>query len=200
MDLLQRIQRWYTINCNGDWEHIYGISITNVDNPGWQVTIDLQETCLEKASLPMQPTQERSPTNWILYYVDNHEFTASGGPENLTEILSYFLDTFLPKHIDPAFTLDVHLPVRGYENRLWLKAEAKMLSESMVEIVAIADQGQAHFYEWSNDIELDLLNSLTDTLSELQIDYALGDRIEPCVFQAEDNILRTFLVASSTGR
>lgn len=27
-----------------DWEHSYGLNIINLDNPGWAVTIDLEET------------------------------------------------------------------------------------------------------------------------------------------------------------
>lgn len=194
MDLLQRLQRWYTINCNGDWEHGYGISITNVDNPGWVVSIELKDTCVREVTFDYQ-TVERTTTNWVGYSVKDGVFEGSGGPENLTEILSYFLDTFLPAHIDPECTLVISLPVRGYENRLWLKAEARMLSESMVEIISIADPNQSQFYEWGSDGDLNLFGELEDSLSKLQLYYALGDKVEPQVFQAVDNMLRTFLVA-----
>src|ERR1700722_12742042 len=40
------LQRWYKIHCNGDWEHSYGIQIDTLDNPGWTITIDLQDTDL----------------------------------------------------------------------------------------------------------------------------------------------------------
>ncbi|HEX8425051.1 immunity 53 family protein [Hymenobacter sp.] len=197
MDLLNRIQRWYTINCNGDWEHSYGVSIATLDNPGWSVILDLQETCLENAVLPQQPTQERSPTDWVSWHIENYKFIAYGGPQNLSEILSYFLEIFLPAHIDPTCTLEIHLPVRGYENRLWLKAEAKMLSESVVEIIAIADRQHPQSYEWGLDVDLDLLNEPEYSLLELQVDYVLSDKAEPYVFQSDDNMLRTFLVAPS---
>ncbi|MBO0359993.1 immunity 53 family protein [Hymenobacter sp. BT186] len=202
MDLLQRIQRWYTINCNGDWEHDYGISVWHgisvqtLDNPGWIVSIDLEDTCVKQADLPYV-LHERNTTDWFGYKVENGKFEGVGGPENLSEILSYFLDTFLPAHIDPTCTLEIHLPVLGYENRLWLKAEAKMLSESVVEITAVADRQHSQSYEWGLDTDLDLLNELESSLSELQVDYVLGDNAEPYVFQSNDNMLRTFLVAPS---
>jgi hypothetical protein len=41
---LERLQRWYLGECNGDWEHSYGVRIDTLDNPGWIVTIDLHET------------------------------------------------------------------------------------------------------------------------------------------------------------
>jgi hypothetical protein len=30
---------WYTKQCNGDWEHSYGIRIDTIDNPGWSLTL-----------------------------------------------------------------------------------------------------------------------------------------------------------------
>src|SRR5690349_3280016 len=111
MELLQRIQRWYTINCNGDWEHSYGVSIWHgisvqtLDNPGWIVSINLADTCIIQTSIPYT-IQSRSETDWFGFKVENSKFEGIGGPENLTEILTYFLDTFLPGHINPECTLD----------------------------------------------------------------------------------------------
>lgn len=45
--LLNWLQNWYKTNCNGDWEHTYGIKIETLDNPGWSVVVDLKETNLE---------------------------------------------------------------------------------------------------------------------------------------------------------
>jgi hypothetical protein len=33
-DLLKRLQDWYVSQCDGGWEHTYGISIDTLDNPG----------------------------------------------------------------------------------------------------------------------------------------------------------------------
>jgi hypothetical protein len=194
MDLLHRLQRWYTINCNGDWEHSYGVSITNIDNPGWVVKIDLNNTCVKNAGFDY-PVTEKTTTNWISYSIKDGVFEGSGGPENLSEILAYFLDTFLPAYIDPACTLQISLPVNGYENRLWLKAEARMLSETEVEIVSVSTSNQAQAYEWGLDVDLSLFGELATTLSDLKTDYAPGDIVKPQVFQSEDNMLRTFLIA-----
>lgn len=197
MDLLSRIQRWYTINCNGDWEHEYGLSIKNIDNPGWWVTINLVDTCVKQTTIPYVLLHERTNTDWFGYEVKNGLFEGSGGPENLTEILTYFLDTFLPAYTDPECTLEIHLPIRGYENRLWLKAEARMLSESVVEITSISDSKLPYSYEWGMDADLSLFNEPRDLLLALQTDYGPGDQAKPYVFQSGDNMLRTFLVAPS---
>lgn len=33
-DVLERLERWYAAQCNGDWEHTYGVKIGYLDNPG----------------------------------------------------------------------------------------------------------------------------------------------------------------------
>jgi hypothetical protein len=45
-DVLAELQRWYLDQCDGDWEHAYGITIDTLDNPGWSLRIDLTETPL----------------------------------------------------------------------------------------------------------------------------------------------------------
>ena len=50
MNAPQSIQEWYISQCNGDWEHCYGIKIDNIDNPGWAVKIDLHDTEPEDAA------------------------------------------------------------------------------------------------------------------------------------------------------
>ena len=41
---IEWLQQWYQKNCDGEWEHLYGIEIETLDNPGWHVKIDLEET------------------------------------------------------------------------------------------------------------------------------------------------------------
>jgi hypothetical protein len=43
-DPLAGIQKWYLSQCDGDWEHTYGVTLGTLDNPGWTLTIELQET------------------------------------------------------------------------------------------------------------------------------------------------------------
>jgi len=45
--LIEDLQTWYEAQCDGDWEHDYGVSITTLDNPGWGVKINLYGTILE---------------------------------------------------------------------------------------------------------------------------------------------------------
>jgi hypothetical protein len=45
MSTLARLEACYLRQCNGDWEHLYGITIETLDNAGWSVTIDLTLDC-----------------------------------------------------------------------------------------------------------------------------------------------------------
>ena len=46
MDELQQLQKWYSSQCNQDWEHSFGVKIDTLDNPGWTLEIDFRETNL----------------------------------------------------------------------------------------------------------------------------------------------------------
>lgn len=35
MNALEWLTSWYKTQCNGDWEHSYGIEISTIDNPGF---------------------------------------------------------------------------------------------------------------------------------------------------------------------
>jgi len=48
MNALSELQKWYFAQCDGDWEHSYGVRIDTVDNPGWTLEIDLVGTNLDK--------------------------------------------------------------------------------------------------------------------------------------------------------
>ncbi len=50
MGLVEQIQAWYAAQCDGGWEHQYGVSIETLDNPGWCVMVDLSGTSLENIS------------------------------------------------------------------------------------------------------------------------------------------------------
>jgi hypothetical protein len=36
--------KWYKSHCNGDWEHGRGIHLDTIDNPGWSLSINLEDT------------------------------------------------------------------------------------------------------------------------------------------------------------
>ena len=87
---LEEIQRWYESQCDGDWEHEFGVRIETLDNPGWTVEIDLAETSLEGREFP--PIKDMAPDrDWLVCRVSEGKFRGSGGPLMLGRILRAFL-------------------------------------------------------------------------------------------------------------
>lgn len=88
---LQRLQKWFSLHCNGDWEHTYGVTVRTLDNPGWMLEVELRDTTHE--GLPFQMVNvQRSDEDWVICSVKGTRFTGAGGVHNLEEILRTFLD------------------------------------------------------------------------------------------------------------
>ena len=88
-DILTWIQGWYADQCNGDWEHLLGIKISTLDNPGWTISINLEETGLEAKTFPAMEI-ERSENDWIHAFIKEGSFFGACGPHNLDELLNAF--------------------------------------------------------------------------------------------------------------
>jgi hypothetical protein len=80
---------WYAAQCDGDWEHAYGIRITTLDNPGWAVDIDIEGTGLEGAELERRET-DADADHWLQTWSDGHIFHARCGPTALATALGRF--------------------------------------------------------------------------------------------------------------
>ncbi len=88
-DILKWLQQWYHSNCDGEWEHDWGVTVETLDNPGWSVFIDLSETRME--GVEFQETKiDRSEHDWIYCRVEEGKFKGAGGPFNLIELLEVF--------------------------------------------------------------------------------------------------------------
>jgi hypothetical protein len=83
------LQKWYYSQCDGDWEHEFGITIKTVDNPGWYLTINLKGT--ECEGVDFQSIQEnRNEESWYFCLVRDYDFIASCGPCDLNAVLQIF--------------------------------------------------------------------------------------------------------------
>jgi hypothetical protein len=89
MSPLRALEAWYVRNCDGDWEHSFGVTLQTLDNPGWKVRIDLAETALAGKSFNSVRI-DRTPDNWLHCSVEADVFKGYGGPGNLHEILDTF--------------------------------------------------------------------------------------------------------------
>jgi hypothetical protein len=114
MSPLQELQKWYRSQCNGNWEHAWGIKIGTLDNPGWSLLINLADTDLANkafavysSGLPEQSELDRitageiahslpngtkrDADDWIHCKVEDQSFKAFGGPFKLEEMIKVFL-------------------------------------------------------------------------------------------------------------
>lgn len=90
MGLIEQIQSWYAAQCDGDWEHQYGISIDTLDNPGWCVTVDLFGTSLENVSFQTYQ-EDKSEEDWVVCEISGNKFVGRGDPGKLQTILENFV-------------------------------------------------------------------------------------------------------------
>ncbi|MFI6095064.1 Imm53 family immunity protein [Lentzea sp. NPDC051213] len=86
---LQFFQRWYAEQCNGDWEHEFGVKITTLDNPGWHVVVDLGDTDLEGRTLDRSKA-EPGEGRWIWASSDGQRYESSCDLRSLDDALSGF--------------------------------------------------------------------------------------------------------------
>ncbi|MEU0544681.1 immunity 53 family protein [Nocardia sp. NPDC005978] len=87
--VLDWLQSWYAAQCDGDWEHGWGVRIETLDNPGWLVEINLEQTDLEDQKYPRQQI-DRSEHDWVHAWTAGQTFRLACGPRNLTEALALF--------------------------------------------------------------------------------------------------------------
>jgi hypothetical protein len=90
---LSTIEKWYARQCNGNWEHSFGVSISTIDNPGWSVTIELHDTHKQHATFE-RIRIDRTHDDWIHYWAQKEEFQMRCGPLNLSEALEIFSQWF----------------------------------------------------------------------------------------------------------
>lgn len=90
-DVFDSLQKWYFAQCDGDWEHEYGILIDTLDNPGWNVSINLIGTECENKKFN-EVDHQIDENNWLQCVVKDGKFIGSGGPLNLIDIIKLFVE------------------------------------------------------------------------------------------------------------
>jgi hypothetical protein len=88
-DGLTWLQGWYATQCNGDWEHEYGVSIETLDNPGWFLKIDLRGTSMGGLTFPRNEVH-RGEHDWFIAGLVDDRFEVACGPLNLGEAIHQF--------------------------------------------------------------------------------------------------------------
>ena len=86
MGVIKWLEQWYLSNCDGDWEHGFGVSISTLDNPGWTVKLNISLTLYEDVAFD-EVKIDRTEHDWVYCKKDNWEIMCAGGPKNLEEML-----------------------------------------------------------------------------------------------------------------
>ncbi len=89
MNILNWVENWYNKNCDGYWEHEYGISIDTLDNPGWHIKINLEGTSLERKNFKTVK-ENISDNDWYVCEVKDNCFIGVGDSKKLSSILLKF--------------------------------------------------------------------------------------------------------------
>lgn len=87
--MLEWLEQWYESQCDNNWEHAFGIKIETIDNPGWEISIDLEDT--EVDSSPMEWMLIGDFENrWLGFKIEDNKFEGSCDPKNLGTLISVF--------------------------------------------------------------------------------------------------------------
>lgn len=90
--LLNSLQEWYRLHCDGSWEHQYGISIETLDNPGWHFKVELTDTELFDRPFDEVRFEGIGKNEWYECKLKDHIFEGFSGPRQLNEIIAIFLN------------------------------------------------------------------------------------------------------------
>lgn len=81
-DMLNWIDKWFSSVCNDNWEHGHGIKIETIDNPGWEITIDLNGSNFFLNSKNWELFGDFDE-RWLGYKIENNVFNGAGSSLNL---------------------------------------------------------------------------------------------------------------------
>jgi hypothetical protein len=186
-ETIDRIQDWYKINCNGDWEHSYGYKIETLDNPGWAIKIDLSETSLDKLEFKREFRNPKNENDWFNIHTENQTLIIYCGPENMKTTFEIFFDELIPKYSDKDFIYEIYLPLEGKEIEIWVPAKSKLIDEKTVQITEI----EKVEYKKIKVRDVEKINFNQADLENLKINYSVGDILEVELENVYDGIILT---------
>ena len=170
--LLTRLQNWYLTNCDGDWEHSYGISINTLDNPGWIIKINLADTCLQHLRYDKQI--DNGTFDWLFIKVTDKVLEASGDTNKFSVILTIFLDEIIPNYADQSFDYEVYVQLVGGPTKIWRPVKTKMISEDTLQITCMPDLN----YKEIRTTTLEDLTFDEEEIFHYKTNIQVGDKIK----------------------
>jgi hypothetical protein len=102
MSDVSRLEAWYSRQCDGKWEHQYGVNIGTLDNPGWTLTVDLVKTDLASAPFTtiaegVGPDEHSDNSSWISCKRVGYQWKGAGDESKLGRLISEFV-TWAEQH------------------------------------------------------------------------------------------------------
>ena len=91
---LEWLQKWYSYNCDGEWEHAEGVEISTLDNPGWKFSASLKGTTLEDKDYPVMSI-DNGNDDWLVLQKKDCEFVGCGDAGKLNQIIQFFKEWVL---------------------------------------------------------------------------------------------------------
>ena len=167
------LQNWFANNCNGDWEHEYGVKIETIDNPGWCVKIELAGTPLEDFVFFKNEDKNSFYNQWFDIKVENKIYIAFGS--DLSELVNIFYEDFLiPNLKNSNFNYSVYTKIPYVKPFVWRELITKMIDISTFQIVDIPD------LNWQNLKVEKVENFERITFSEITttIHWNIGDIVK----------------------
>ena len=91
MDVFEKLNEWYQSNCDGDWEHNFGVNIETLDNPGWSIKINIDDTELEDKPFE-EIVMDNGDGDWLFCKIKDRQFHGAGDPSKLKKIIEIFVE------------------------------------------------------------------------------------------------------------
>ena len=171
---IEKLNTWYQLNCDGDWEHSYGIEIGTMDNPGWFLKIDLKGTALEGTQF--KERIDINDDNWYEVKVKNDVFIgycSHNNFDNLTELFVKFLEEKLPSS-NGEYQIYAPLFTNDKLNKFWRPMRAKMIGLNRFEITSYPSMEEVNL-NMKDLSDLDYIDDLDRSLDSL---YKVGEIVE----------------------
>ena len=90
MDNFTWLEQWYMAQCDGHWEHRFGVKIDSLDNPGWSVVIDLNGTRYSERQNFDIAERRSDGDDWIHCIIREGQFIGHEDPTKLGKIVQTF--------------------------------------------------------------------------------------------------------------
>ena len=91
-DALTWLQDWFADNCDGDWEGQWNVQLTSTDDPGWFLSIPVQDTILENRPFKRIDHNKKTDQHWWICQVGEGHFLAACGLRDLAAVVGIFRD------------------------------------------------------------------------------------------------------------